>query len=303
MPVNRFERWTRKLLESEARKHGVRDPEVLSHTELVKHILRDAPRATQKGLRSARRLVGTLLDVANAALPSAREYRPPSAAEPHWRPRSSEIDPSFRPPQWPQARGGEAGDAAEARSPAHWAAGANPGEPSWAPTAEHDAAPSSWAPSAEHASEPSWTPTGRTRDTTWEPTDEAPAAKTPSWTPTGEIDPQLTEARAAEQPSSLEQTRLPPDSLQLRWYVSEPSAARARALLGAAGELAIRLVTVRADAGDVVQSSVTEHGPVDASGEWTAKLAGADVHCVSAVGVRDAGRFVSIAHARSQPQS
>jgi hypothetical protein len=290
MPVNRFEQWTRKWLEGEARKHGVRDPEVLSHAELLKVILRDAPRATQKGLRSARRLVGTLIDVANAALPSAREYRPPSAAEPHWRqrPGSGPEDPSFRPPTWPEPRTAEDRPVAAPEQPASWAQSAgDAAEPSWAPTGDQAAPQPSWAPSAERAGEPSWVPTQARRDAGWEPT-AAPG-------------PQPTAAE--EEASTIEQTRLEPDSLQLRWHVTESGAARARALLGAPGELAIRLVSVRADPGTVVQSDVTEHGPVERAGEWTAQLAGADVHCVTAVGLRAAGRFVSIAHGRSQPQS
>jgi 6-phosphogluconate dehydrogenase len=53
----------------------------------------------------------------------------------------------------------------------------------------------------------------------------------------------------------------------------------------------------------VVQSDITEHGPVENPGEWIAQLASEDTHCVTAVGLRSAGRFVSIVHRSSRPKT
>jgi hypothetical protein len=85
--------------------------------------------------------------------------------------------------------------------------------------------------------------------------------------------------------------------------VSEQGADRARILLGMRGELALRIVSVREDADHVVHSEVTEHGPIESTGEWTAQLETADTHCVSAIGLRSAGRFVSIVHCSSRPDA
>ena len=59
--VSRIERWTRQLLETEAHKRGIRDPEVRSRTELLWAIAQHDYGARQ-GLRSARRLVGNIVD-------------------------------------------------------------------------------------------------------------------------------------------------------------------------------------------------------------------------------------------------
>ncbi len=85
---------------------------------------------------------------------------------------------------------------------------------------------------------------------------------------------------------------------RLRWDVSEDGQRRARAVLGHDGELAVRLVTIRPDPDRVVRSEITEHGPVHASGEWTADLVEGTARCLATIGLRDGNRFVSIAHAR-----
>jgi hypothetical protein len=88
--------------------------------------------------------------------------------------------------------------------------------------------------------------------------------------------------------------------LKLFWQVSREAAERAQTLLGSPGELALRVVAVRADATQIVTSEITDHGPIPASGEWHMVLPSADAHCVSAVGLRHGERFVSIAHESSR---
>jgi hypothetical protein len=131
----------------------------------------------------------------------------------------------------------------------------------------------------------------------------------PSPQPSAAAFPTLPAAAAfSTQPSAasedrLDHTRREARTLHLRWRVSEQGADRARILLGMRGELAVRIVSVRADEDHVVHSEVTEHGPIDSSGEWTAQLESADTHCVSAIGLRSAGRFVSIVHCSSRPDA
>jgi hypothetical protein len=101
--------------------------------------------------------------------------------------------------------------------------------------------------------------------------------------------------------NQLDQARREPRVLHLAWKVTEQGAARARAVLGADGELILRIVSVRPDPAQIVHSEVTEHGPIEPKGEWTAQLPTEDTHCVSAIGLRSRGRFVSIVHASSRP--
>lgn len=66
--MSRIERWTRHLLETEARKRGIRDPEARTRTELLWAIAQHDYGARQS-LRSARKLVGSIVDGATHALP------------------------------------------------------------------------------------------------------------------------------------------------------------------------------------------------------------------------------------------
>jgi hypothetical protein len=84
--------------------------------------------------------------------------------------------------------------------------------------------------------------------------------------------------------------------LQLRWRVTEAGVARARAVLGAPGELAVRVVAVRTETGARVSTEITDHGPVAASGDWLAPLQPRAARYVSSIGLRHGERFVSIAH-------
>lgn len=59
--MSRIERWTRNLLETEARKRGIRDAEARSRTELFWAIAQHDYGARQS-LRTARKLVGSIVD-------------------------------------------------------------------------------------------------------------------------------------------------------------------------------------------------------------------------------------------------
>jgi hypothetical protein len=90
----------------------------------------------------------------------------------------------------------------------------------------------------------------------------------------------------------------PTQGMRLRWALSEHGQRRARAVLGRDGELAIRLVSIAFDPIRVVRSEITEHGPIDASGEWTAPALTDSARCFAAVGLRHGKRFVAVVHAR-----
>lgn len=66
--VSRIERWTRQWLENEARKRGIRDPDIRSRAELLWAIGQHDFGARQS-LRTARKLVGSILEGASHALP------------------------------------------------------------------------------------------------------------------------------------------------------------------------------------------------------------------------------------------
>lgn len=92
----------------------------------------------------------------------------------------------------------------------------------------------------------------------------------------------------------------PAQGLRLRWALSELGQQRARAVLGSDGELAIRVVSIAFDPIRVVRSEITEHGPIDASGEWTAPALTDSARCFAAVGLREGQRFVAVVHARPE---
>ena len=88
--------------------------------------------------------------------------------------------------------------------------------------------------------------------------------------------------------------------LAVSWKISEQGRQRAAAVLGRAGELAIRIVAVLPDPERVVRSEVTEYGPVTYSGSWTAQGIPSGARCFTAVGLRANDRFVAIVHAPAQ---
>lgn len=91
----------------------------------------------------------------------------------------------------------------------------------------------------------------------------------------------------------------PHDGMLLRWRVSEEAIDRARKVLGAEGELAVRVVAVRVGPHATVKTDVIDHGPVRETGNWTAPLAPTEARYVTSIGLRSSTRFVSIAHTSS----
>jgi hypothetical protein len=347
------ESWTRRVLETEARKRGIRDPEARSRLELARLILRHDYTST----RGTRRMLGKLVGDAAAKLTTLAVERTPGATPAEERRRQtarslerrSAADETAR--VVPAAQNGAAAAAAGTESTqAAPVASASALQPSAAdsssaavpprasatvavtpPSAAASAAPPSAAASAAPPSTatfpaqpaaaafptlPAAAAFAAQPSAADSATQHFAAALSPQ--PSAAVFPTLPAAAAfptlpaadafAPQPSAASDDRLDharhgPRSLHLRWRVSEQGADRARILLGMRGELALRIVSVRADADHVVRSEVTEHGPIDSTGEWTAQLESADTHCVSAIGLRSAGRFVSIVHCSSRPDA
>jgi hypothetical protein len=87
------------------------------------------------------------------------------------------------------------------------------------------------------------------------------------------------------------------EALTVRWTITEQGKERAAAVLGRGGELAVRIMAVVPDPELVVRSEVTEYGPVESSGSWTARALPRGARCFTAVGLRANNRFVAIIHA------
>jgi len=88
--------------------------------------------------------------------------------------------------------------------------------------------------------------------------------------------------------------------LSLSWQISSHATECAHKLLGEPGQLVLRVVSVRPHPTQVVQSEVSEHGPISHSGAWKLVLPSNDAHCVGSIGVRHGERFVSIVHQSSR---
>jgi len=82
------------------------------------------------------------------------------------------------------------------------------------------------------------------------------------------------------------------------WRVDEAGLARARALLRAEGQLTLRIVTVEADAALAVSNRSEDRGPIEQSG-FELLETGPGARLVVSVGLREADRFVSVAHTAS----
>jgi hypothetical protein len=315
------ESWTRRVLEAEARKRGIRDPEARSRLELARLILRHDYTST----RSTRRMLGKLVGDAAAKLTTLAVERTAGATPAEERRRQTDrsferrraADEAARAVPAAQSGAAAAGveptraDEASALQPS---AAAFPTQPAAAAFVPQPSAAAFPTQPAAAAFVPQSFANGATQRVAAAPSPQPSAADFPA-PPAAPAFPTLPAAAAfptpaafSPQPSAASEDRLDherhePRSLHLRWRVSEQGADRARILLGMRGELALRIVSVRADADHVVHSEVTEHGPIESTGEWTAQLESGDTHCVSAIGLRSAGRFVSIVHCSSRPDA
>lgn len=131
---------------------------------------------------------------------------------------------------------------------------------------------------------------------------EAPAAMGGQWTEAEELADDTAATYARDERGSGEPEHVimgphPKNGLRLRWRVGEAGIARARAVLGTPGELALRVVAVRVDAAAVVRAEITDHGPVDRDGVLIAPAPSDATRHITSIGLRNATRFVSIAHA------
>ena len=117
----------------------------------------------------------------------------------------------------------------------------------------------------------------------------------------------VTHSGAAE-PDAAPMTRASEDDVDsiganeraavVRWRATAAGIRRARAVLGADGEIAVRVVVVAPDPDTFVRTSVVDHGPVDATGELPTPPRVEGARTLAAVGLRAGPRFVAIAHAR-----
>jgi hypothetical protein len=260
MDLSDIDEWSRALLQNEARKRGIRTPEMYSRGELAKLILRH-DYGSARSVRGAAKMVGGFLGSAKSALRAglgmaeARREREPARA-PVVPVAEARREPAAPPAEPPPAR---VAKVARAQAPAENTYASPWDEP--APAAPAAPAPSIVEPAA-------------------------PAALQP----------------AAAEPADFEQLSYGPHpdaGLLLRWRVGSDAIHRARAVLGAHGELALRVITVRVEEGLFVHTDTLDHGPIDSSGDWTAPLEPNAARYVSSVGLRSGDRFVSIVHAAS----
>lgn len=305
MDLKEIEQWGRKLLEREAKKRGVRDPGAYTQAELIRLILRHDYSA--RNLRGAAKLVFEVLDGAKDALRSPKQpgkrafswdrgtYERPQDA-PFWH-------PDEEPPESVQGHGGvDLVAEANEREAERLRRAAQQGE-AVAAGSPQDGAPSEVRPDAPASS----------AATASEPANVLPQRPTQSEQPAatgGELADAEAEAfaddtaagyirdeRASSEPEHVILGPHPKNGLRLRWRVGESGIARARAVLGTPGELALRVVAVRVDASSVVHTEITDHGPVDRDGVLIAPAPSDATRHITSIGLRNADRFVSIAHA------
>jgi len=125
----------------------------------------------------------------------------------------------------------------------------------------------------------------------------ATTAMDPSETPTQSFSPVGGSPKDAATHLELQRSG---GELSLFWQISAQATQRANSLLGEPGELVLRVVSVRPHPTQVVQSEVSEHGPIAHSGAWKLVLPSNDAHCVGSIGMRHGERFISIVHQSSR---
>lgn len=297
MDLTNIEGWSRRLLESEAHKRGLKNPQVYTQGELVRIILRyeAQERRAPSGLKAAALRVASGLASAKGAIGRLRRMakRPPGAgagASERARDEPREIlAQAPTAPDWPQ----EQSSAVAPASPELAAVGGK--------RAQADVA------TAERSQ--SVTPSPRNDET--DPVRGLVAASARDEETAG-AQPAPSERRAVagvadgarsgadtfprDDAQQISYDTRSTGGLHLRWQVTDAGLARARAVLGAPGELAVRVVAVRTETGALVRTEITDHGPVAASGDWLAPLEPGAARYVSSIGLRHGERFVSIAH-------
>ena len=330
LDLSRIEAWTRGMLEAEARRRKIRSPEFRTRSELVRLILRHqygdqlsaGRERIAQGVRAweqARGLLSSAVQGALSVLPEPVD-RLLGLRAPARRPRPEVAED-------PEPRRGSA------PQPREWQAPENTRTPK-----RSEPTPAQAAPQSPVAQPPPVAPS--TRTFVEEPIrtqsmarllaaqghrERALAIYEELLAQNSEDDSLRHEAEALRQGRPIEPPRLPdrpveiervalPESgdrlscegeprsgLQLRWHITDDGQRRARAVLGRAGELAVRLVAIRPDAEQVVRSEITEHGPVSADGAWQSPVLTDAARCFAAVGLREGDHFVAIVHAHPGP--
>jgi hypothetical protein len=292
MDLSDIDQWSRALLQNEARKRGIRTPEMYSRGELVKLILRH-DYGSARSVREAAKLVGGIWGSAKLALRAGlgmTEGRLERDAGARARERTGSP-----PTAAPEDRR-EPGPLTESLQPSAAAAVAYAQSESLETTTGFEPARVTPAPTAMPTPRAA-SPVASTYTSPW---DEPPVSSGPDAEAAADDTPAAAQLTAADEPDSAEQLIYgphPDTGMLLRWRVGADAIQRARAVLGAHGELALRVVTVRVEDGLFVRTETLDHGPIGSVGIWTAPLAPGAARYVSSVGLRSGDRFVSIVHA------
>jgi hypothetical protein len=333
LDLSRIEAWTRAMLEAEARRRRIRDPEFRTRSELIRVILKHqygdrlsaGRERIAKGVRAFEQARGLLSGVVNGALSLLPEPlddllagRGPVAQR-----RRARAAAAARAAQ-PQPLRGE-GSPAPSGEPARGrrlpiVPSTSGTEPSAAPSAVE--APAAMTPRTRtFVEEPIRTHSMARLLAAQGHRERALAIYEELLAQNSEDVGLRQEAESVRQGRPIDPPLLPdrlrdieraalPDSddllrcegdvhsgLQLRWHITEGGLRRARAVLGSEGDLAVRLVAIRPHPEQVVRSEITEHGPVAADDAWQSPAVPDAARCFAAVGVRDGDRFVAIVHA------
>ncbi|MFI5309347.1 MAG: hypothetical protein ACHQ53_18475 [Polyangiales bacterium] len=318
LDLSRIEAWSREMLEGEARRRGVRAPEFRTRGELVRLILRhqygdrfnagrDRIAEARRNLQQARELVATALGAALTALPEPfdalmrlrnRLPGPSPRRSPVVRVHEPSSPPVIEPSPAPVVA---APVVADVPKPAEPPPRVSPATRTFveepirtrsmarllAVQGHKERALAIYAELIEQQTE---SPALREEAEAVRRGDpiEAPVLPAPG--------AELERPSAPDAGDILSSEGEPSTGLLLRWHITEPGLRRARAVLGSEGELAVRVISIRPDDERVVRSEITEHAPVDASGEWQTPPLAAAVRCFAAAGLRQGDRFVAIVH-------
>lgn len=358
--LNGIEAWTRQLLEAEARRRNIRDPEFRGRTELIRLLIRDeygdvitkGRERVAVGVRTfeqARSLASVALDAVVDGAPGPLEAFMRLRSRMSLNDEPSPPPPPYSPPQStrqkvqattavevpaPQVEAEEDAVATEAAAAA---------EVSVEAAAEAEVITAAASQDSAHA-RPQW-------PVPPPPVPEAPVTRAFTEEPIrthsmarllagqghrdralaiyeellaqqsndGELKREMQELRAQAKGEPLERELPAPPmpgstssddeivcerrdtaGIALRWHVTRQGIERARQVLGEDGEFAVRVVAIVPDPEQVVRSDISEHGPVESSGQWQAAPIDGSARCLAAIGLRNSGasRFVSIAHVK-----
>lgn len=292
MDLKRISAATRDELEDEARRRGIDVGDGVERDELESQILAHEKRSAGGVVDAARSLLGRVVDMALGARRPEDRPPPPSATPPR---RAS--TPPAAPSSPPVA-------AAPTPSPA----------PAPTPTAEPASEAATQSPMS---AEPASTEPIRTRTMARLLAEQGhPARARAIYDELLASDPKDDELRAERDTLTSTAPRTPasaPDgtfefdaistvgidatSALVAWEITEAGVERARGVLGDDGELTLRVVTIAADAQQIVRARSTDHAPVQRTGHQVATDLPPHATCFAAIGMRAGERFVAIAHA------